>query len=258
MATVNPIYLSSSGRLAVIQSGDTIDPTVLPRSPTVARVATTANLTLTAPGATIDGVTMVSGDLVLVKDQTTASANGVYVWNGAASTMTRAAVMDTTAETLTGTLVVVSEGTTNQTTLWQLATFSPITLGSTSLSFAKISSSDSIAIATDVTVNFGSIPTYAKQFTVTVPGLQANQRVVCSQSGYTPNLSYFDEYEFTPITWVGKVTANDTLLLLGSSPSKISGQHIVQVNTRVSTSTMFVSMAASVTPDYTIQGSNIT
>ena len=43
------------------------------------RVATTANITLSGPGSTIDGITMVSGDRVLVKDQTTASENGVYI-----------------------------------------------------------------------------------------------------------------------------------------------------------------------------------
>lgn len=262
MATVKPVYLNTtSGRLTVIQSGDTIDSSVLPTSSgggvTVARVATTASLTLSAPGSTIDGVTMVSGDLVLVKDQSTASQNGVYVWNGAASAMTRASVMDTSGETLTGTLIGVSEGTINQTSLWQLATFAPITLNTTGLSFVQINSGNTMAVSTDVTVDFGSTPTYAKQFTVTIPGLQTNQRVQCYPSGYTPSGVYFDEHEFGVLMWVGKVTAADTLLLLGSSTSPISGERIVQVNAHVSTSTMFVTSGTSVTPDYLIQGSNI-
>lgn len=48
------------------------------------RAASTANLSITAPGATIDGVAMVSGDRVLLKNQSTPSENGIYVWNGAA------------------------------------------------------------------------------------------------------------------------------------------------------------------------------
>lgn len=284
MATVKPVYLSpTTGRLTIIPTGDVIDSAILPAGPTgptgpagstgptgpagggggggsgaiTVRVASTAALTLSAPGATIDGVTMVSGDLVLVKDQASSPTNGIYTWNGAASAMTRDTVMDTSAEALTGTLVAVSEGTTNQTTLWQLATFAPITLDTTGLSFAKISSSDSIAIATDITVDFGTIPIYAKQFTVTVPGLEVGQRVLCSPSGYTPTGVYFDEFEFAPISWVGKVTATDTLVLLGSSPDKISGQRIVQVNVRVSTATMFITAGASNTPDYIVQGTNI-
>ena len=53
------------------------------------RVASTANVVLATPGATIDGVTMVAGDRVLLKDQTAQLENGIYLWNGAASTMTR-------------------------------------------------------------------------------------------------------------------------------------------------------------------------
>src|SRR5574343_1048193 len=53
------------------------------------RVATQGNINLASPGATIDGVTMVSGDRVLVKAQTTQADNGIYIWNGAAVAMTR-------------------------------------------------------------------------------------------------------------------------------------------------------------------------
>ena len=43
------------------------------------RAASTANVSLTAPGAAIDGVTLASGDLILLKDQSTGSQNGLYV-----------------------------------------------------------------------------------------------------------------------------------------------------------------------------------
>lgn len=75
-----------------------------------ARAATTGNISLTAPGASIDGVALVSGDRVLVKNQTAGAENGVYVWTGAAATLTRATDADTTAE-LQSAVVVVSEGT---------------------------------------------------------------------------------------------------------------------------------------------------
>ena len=82
------------------------------------RVASTVNITLTAPGATIDGVTMASNDRFLVKDQSTASQNGIYVWNGAASPATRALDANTYAE-LEAAVVQVEEGTGNGGTTWR-------------------------------------------------------------------------------------------------------------------------------------------
>ena len=54
------------------------------------RVSTQANLSLASPGASIDGITMVANDRVLVQFQTAGSENGIYIWNGAAVPMTRA------------------------------------------------------------------------------------------------------------------------------------------------------------------------
>ncbi len=71
-----------------------------------ARVATTANIDLSAPGAAIDGVNLSSGDRVLVWKQTNASQNGVYAFNGAAAAMTRVDDLDTGAEFLSAALFV--------------------------------------------------------------------------------------------------------------------------------------------------------
>lgn len=75
-----------------------------------ARVASQSNLTLSGPGGTIDGVTMASGERVLVRSQTTFSENGIYIWNGAAVPMTRAPDASTAAELEQATLTV-EEGT---------------------------------------------------------------------------------------------------------------------------------------------------
>ena len=74
-----------------------------------ARVSTQGNINLSAPGATIDGVTMASGDRVLVRSQTTQSQNGIYIWNGAAVAATRALDASTFAE-LEQAVVTVEEG----------------------------------------------------------------------------------------------------------------------------------------------------
>lgn len=53
-------------------------------------VASQVNITLSAPGAAIDGITMVANDRWLARAQTTQSQNGIYIWNGAAVAATRA------------------------------------------------------------------------------------------------------------------------------------------------------------------------
>ena len=83
-----------------------------------ARVASTVNLTIVTPGATIDAVTMASGDRVLVKNQTTQSENGIYIWNGAATAMTRSPDADNFNE-LESAVVTVDEGTAGAATTWR-------------------------------------------------------------------------------------------------------------------------------------------
>ncbi len=51
----------------------------------------TGNVSLAAPGATIDGVTLVTGNRILLTGQTTASQNGYWVWTGSAAALTRPA-----------------------------------------------------------------------------------------------------------------------------------------------------------------------
>ena len=82
------------------------------------RVATQSNLNLSAPGATVDGITMVSGDRMLVRTQTTTSQNGIYVWNGAASAATRSLDASTFPE-LEQAVTTVEEGTSAAATYRQ-------------------------------------------------------------------------------------------------------------------------------------------
>jgi len=99
------------------------------------RAASTANINLSSPGASIDGVSMAANDRFLAKDQSTASQNGVYIWNGAAVAATRAPDMDIAAE-VEQAVVVVEEGTTNAATTWRQTAVN-VTLGTTSLAFTS-------------------------------------------------------------------------------------------------------------------------
>jgi hypothetical protein len=107
----------------------------------IVRVASTTAVTIAAPGTTIDGVTMVSGDRFLEKDNGTGSARGIYVWNGAAVPATRATDADAGTELKAGSVIEVTEGTVNADTLWTLTTDGVITIGSTSLAFARVNDS---------------------------------------------------------------------------------------------------------------------
>lgn len=110
------------------------------------RAATTANIATLAGGApsTLDGVTLVVGDRILVKDQTTASQNGIYtvttLGTGVNGTWTRATDADASTEVTSGLGVFVEEGTLAADTGWTLVTNNPIVLATTSLSFVQFTS----------------------------------------------------------------------------------------------------------------------
>jgi hypothetical protein len=99
-----------------------------------ARVATTANLNLASPGASVDGITMVANDRVLVRAQTAPAENGIYLWNGAAVAMTRAADCSTAAE-LEQAVTSVEEGTNAGSTFRQ--TVVNLTLGTTAVAWTS-------------------------------------------------------------------------------------------------------------------------
>jgi hypothetical protein len=110
-------------------------------------VATTANITLSSPGSiTIDGVnssTFTSGvTRILVKDQTTASQNGIYIWNGSSSAMTRSTDMDSWTELLSA-YTFVDSGTANADSGWVCTVAAGGTLGTTAITFTKFSQAGS-------------------------------------------------------------------------------------------------------------------
>ncbi|MCG8993332.1 phage tail protein [Laribacter hongkongensis] len=116
------------------------------------KVATTAAIALTGL-QTIDGVALVAGDRVLVKDQAAAKDNGIYV--ASAGAWARAADADASIEVTPGLFVSVEQGTANADSIWQLVTDAPITLGTTGLAFEMLDGKTGVAAGTyrSVTVN---------------------------------------------------------------------------------------------------------
>ncbi len=97
------------------------------------KVATTTNLAALSGLLTVDGVVLVAGDRVLVKDQVTASQNGIYIV--AAGAWERSSDADSNTDVTPGMTVPVEQGTTLADTIWELTTNGTITLGTTALVF---------------------------------------------------------------------------------------------------------------------------
>lgn len=120
------------------------------------RAATTAAGTLAssfANASVIDGVTLATGDRILIKNQAAGAENGIYVV-AASGAPTRATDADSGAE-LVNASVHVSEGTTLADTQWTCTTNATITVGTTSLAFAQFTASGALVYITE-TLNTAS------------------------------------------------------------------------------------------------------
>jgi hypothetical protein len=132
------------------------------RNRIIAEAATTGNINLTTDlenGDTLDGVTLVTGDRVLVKDQTDATENGLYivVASGAAS---RDPEHDTIAE-LSGGMVVVNQGTANDNKIFLCTTDSDATIGISNITYTQVTPAN-VGTVTSV----GVADSGASEFTV--------------------------------------------------------------------------------------------
>lgn len=106
------------------------------------RAASTANVTISPGGASLvmDGITLVNGDRVFLKDQTAPAENGVYVVGGVGSsvTLTRSADANASAYMTDATLIMVEQGAVAADTAWELVSDNPITLGTTPLYWTRV------------------------------------------------------------------------------------------------------------------------
>jgi hypothetical protein len=132
------------------------------------RVASTANINLAAPGASIDSIAMVLDDPFTAKDQTVQTENGIYLWKGAAVSAVRAAYANTFKE-LEAAVVATEEGTVNAGTQWRqtqvngvLGTNNIVFIpnGSTAPSSSEVTAG-LIRTATQAETNAGTIDTAA-------------------------------------------------------------------------------------------------
>ena len=149
------------------------------------RVATTANLsgtydngagTITAGsnGAiSVDGVTLVVNDRVLVKDQSTAAQNGFYkvttVGSGSAAfVLTRTPDADAASELTAGAFTFTEEGTANADNGYVLSTNGAITLGTTGITFEQFSGAGQISAGNGLTKTGNTIDVVGTADKITV------------------------------------------------------------------------------------------
>ena len=108
------------------------------------RLATTANITLSGT-QTIDGVSAVADDRILVKDQTDATENGIYrVQSGA---WVRSGDFDGARDIRDGSMIFVTDGSANQLLVFRTSCTNPVTIGTTEMEFfVALNSGASISI----------------------------------------------------------------------------------------------------------------
>lgn len=217
------------------------------------RVATTAAITLSGE-QTIDGVSVVSGDRVLVKDQAAGADNGIYVC--AAGAWSRSPDADEDSEVTSGMAMFVEEGTENADTAWVLTTNNPITVGVTALVFSIFASPGLYSAGTGLTES------PARTFNVDFEDTDGNIQPVGTQdAGVSDKVARADHvhahgdqaggtlHDEATITVAGFLSASDKVkleaILAGLDAGTLQGQTLVWdgTDTWTPTSDLFVDEA---------------
>jgi len=150
-------------------------------------VATIANIDLSAPGSSIDGISLAPSNRVLVKDQTDKKQNGIYVWNGAAVAMTRSLDADTVAK-LVGAFTFVEQGT-NADSGWVCQVDSG-TIGSVDIEWTKFSQAGSYTAGNGMVLS-GGVFHFAKSTAYTEGQIPfCSNTPTANRIGFSSNLSW--------------------------------------------------------------------
>ena len=171
------------------------------------KAKTSANITLSAP-QTIDGVTLIAGDRVLVTNQTTGSQNGIYVV--AAGAWTRATDADQSGEFTPARQVFVQNGSTFANTGWAVGNTSTPTIGTDTITFTQVSGAASYSPGNGLQLTgtvFSAVPVVGQ---ITVDG----SGIGLATSGITPGT-------YTKVTFdaYGRATVGAT-----ATPADIGAQ----------------------------------
>ena len=171
------------------------------------KAATTANITLSGE-QTVDGVALVAGDRVLVKNQSTASDNGIYTV--ASGAWARALDFNTSTKVTPGAFTFVEQGSTSADSGWVLTTDGAITLGTTALTFAQFSGAGQIDAGNGLT-KAGN--------TLAVGTASSDRIVVNADSIDLATIGTAGTYRSVTVDAYGRISA-------GTNPTTLSGYGI--------------------------------
>lgn len=178
------------------------------------RVATTAALAALSGLLTVDGVVLVSGDRVLVKNQVDTTTNGIY--DVATGAWTRSVDADGTFDLKDGSLVQVSHGTVNARLVYVCTSADTITIGTSAITFAAMN--PGTPITTPLAIALGGTGQITKSAAAAALGIvsltggagTANAQTAAAPSSYTA-FALNDVFEYTPpLTNTGAVTITIT------------------------------------------------
>ena len=169
-------------------------------APNVALVGTISN-----PGtSSFDGVTLSTGERILLKHQPGGTDNGIYVFDTSSTPLVRASDSDTSGKMPSGHIVVASEGSSgNLDCVYMLTTNDPITLGSSNLVYTKIASASTAFLNTAQTWTANQSDTNASGWRLTTGAASSTTPTL------VPNRSHTD-------TGIGSAGA-DTVSIIGFS-----------------------------------------
>lgn len=134
------------------------------------RAASTVTGTLSsafANGQVIDGVTLATGDRILVKDQTNGAENGIYTVNASGSP-TRADDADASVDMTAGVTVFISEGNAQGNSAWSITTDDVITLGTTAITFTQVAGGSLYTAGAGLVLTGSSFEVQAADTSITV------------------------------------------------------------------------------------------
>ena len=182
---------------------ENLDPSVAIKAPV--KVATVSNITLSA-AQTIDGISIVEDDRVLVRAQTDSTENGIYVAKDTA--WVRADDFNGTRDVVEGTTVIALGGSTTygaKNTYWEITTSGTIVIGTSSITFAATNATlsrtpynfDTIADAlgsTEVASLLGTNNTvHVKEYATGKGIINASYDVVVFNAGTADGFEYLQD-----------------------------------------------------------------
>jgi hypothetical protein len=131
------------------------------------RAAASTSITISSPGATIDGVSMSSGERILLRAQSTGSQNGIWLWNGSSSALTRPADY-TGVLTKPSTTVLVTEGSTDADKAYTLSTDGTVTVDTTATTWVQVGGGTTYVAGAGLTLTGSTFDVVAADGSITV------------------------------------------------------------------------------------------